>query len=316
MKAIVLMTRPHEAAVLTADGSFRVQPGEYRVGQTINIDEKIRATWYQWVAAIVIAVMLLGGSVGLWVNNNYVAYAEVEVGSIIYKLNRRNQVISVEAVDDVGTAIIDQVKGIRNLNEAVEKAVELTEATEIQVTAKDSSNRERLFNQLETAVKEANPTLSINRSEERLVLETVGVDDPGEQTIYEGKPEKDPTVATEPFNRNDMMPVDEMPVARNQTPVGQDQMPADQDEMPADDMSVVHDEPSKPSNGSKIDDENGISAADRDENNGDTSIRSDVHNRNPNMSDGNNGHSRDRNENSPDRNDSHDHAGGGPGGPR
>ena len=325
MKAIVLMTRPHEAAVLAMDGSFRVQPGEYRVGQTINIDEKIRATWYQWVAAIVIAVILLGGSVGLWVNNNYVAYAEVEVGSIIYKLNRRNQVISVEAVDEVGTAIIDQVKGIRNLTEAVEKAVELTEATEIQVTSKDSSNQERIFDHLEAAVKEANPTLSIHRSEERLVLEMVSMDDPGEQTMYEGGPEKDPNGEHSPFNENEERPAAENDVSADQIPV--------------DDMPVAQDEQSEPINGSKIGDENGFYAANGDANNGemhyddalssdafnddahngDASIRNDGLSRNQTI-DGNSSHSRDsghsrgRNESSLDRNDSH--VGGGPGGPR
>ena len=113
MKAVVLEVRDGEAAILTTDGAVRRVRGEYEVGQEFDWKAPARPSVLQWVAAVLVAALLLTGSAGLWINANYVAYAEVSLDvnpSITYTLNRRDRVLSVSAVNEDAEAIVEALQ--------------------------------------------------------------------------------------------------------------------------------------------------------------------------------------------------------------
>ena len=94
MKAVVLETREREAAVLVNDGTVRIVRGTYNVGDII--DYRLRPRFVQWIAAAVAMVVLVGGSATMWIDRNYVTYAEVSLDvnpSIVYSLNKRDRVL-------------------------------------------------------------------------------------------------------------------------------------------------------------------------------------------------------------------------------
>ena len=181
MKAVVMEVRGSEAAILMMDGTVRVVRGRYEVGQKINYVAPSRPSMLQWAAAILVAVLLLGGSAGLWVNENYIAYAEVslDVGPspIVYTLNRRNRVLSVRAVRDDGADIVEAMDGdglkFKPIGDAVERTVAVLEEKGYMgieaddyvlasVATDDERRRDALTEQVDAAMiraKESDPTL-------------------------------------------------------------------------------------------------------------------------------------------------------------
>ena len=170
MKAVVLETRDREAAVLVHDGTVRIVRGAYNVGDIV--DYRARPAIYQWIAAVVAMVVLVGGSVGLWIDRNYVTYAEVSLDvnpSIVYSLNKRDRVLDVRAANDDAEGIVAELEqdGIRfaPLYEAVEKTMTvldnqgyLDEATDdyvlLNVSADDGERQNRLSEAVEAAMAE------------------------------------------------------------------------------------------------------------------------------------------------------------------
>ena len=181
MKAVVMEVRGGEAAILMMDGTVRVVRGRYEVGQEIDYVVRERPTALQWVAAILVAALLLGGSIGLWVNNNYIAYAEVSLdvspSPIVYTLNRRNRVLSVRAANEGGAEIVEALggEGLRfaPIGDAVDRTVAVLEekgymsSAEVDyvlasVSADDEHRREALTKQVDDAMtraRESDPTL-------------------------------------------------------------------------------------------------------------------------------------------------------------
>ena len=170
MKAVVLETRGREAAVLAADGGVYIARGRYHVGETIDYRESKRPSARQWVAAAAAMVALLGASAGLWVDRNYVAYAEVSLDvnpSIVYTVNRRDRVLSVRAVNKDGEGIVESLEqdGIRfaTLTDAVDRTMALLEDEGyldeaqadyvlVNVSADDGDRQSRLTGEVEAAM--------------------------------------------------------------------------------------------------------------------------------------------------------------------
>lgn len=170
MKAVVLETRGREAAVLAMDGGVYIAHGRYRVGETIDYKEAKRPSARQWVAAAAAMVALLGTSAGLWVDRNYVAYAEVSLDvnpSIVYTINRRDRVLGVRAVNEDAKGIVESLEqdGIRfaTLNDAVDRTMALlendgyldeaqTDYVLVNVSADDDDRKTRLTGEVEEAM--------------------------------------------------------------------------------------------------------------------------------------------------------------------
>ena len=170
MKAVVLETRGNEAAVLVKDGTVRIVHGSYSVGDTIEYSEASRPLLRYWAAAAAAVVAAVGLSAGLWVDRNYITYAEVSLDvnpSIVYSINKRDRVLSVQAANEDAESIVEQLKeeSIRfiPLSEAVEKTMDaledegyLSEDTDdyvlINVSADDETRQDRLVDEVESAM--------------------------------------------------------------------------------------------------------------------------------------------------------------------
>lgn len=170
MKAVVLQRRGREAAVLVKDGTVRVVRGDYGVGDVIDYGEAARSSLRQWVAAAAAMAVLLTASAGLWIDRNYVAYAEVSLDvnpSIVYTLNKRDRVLGVRAVNADAEAIVEglQQGDIRfaELSDAVERTLALLDDAGyldaenedyvlVNVSADDEARQTRLTEQVESAM--------------------------------------------------------------------------------------------------------------------------------------------------------------------
>ena len=168
MKAVVLETRDREAAVLVNDGTVRIVRGVYNVGDIV--DYRLKPRFVQWIAAVAAMVVLVGGSAAMWIDRNYVTYAEVSLDvnpSIVYSLNKRDRVLDVRAVNDDAESIVTALEqeGVRftPLSEAVEKTMGILdnqgymdESTDdyvlINVSADDEDRQARLSDEVETAM--------------------------------------------------------------------------------------------------------------------------------------------------------------------
>ena len=173
MKAVVLQTRGREAAVLVGDGTVRVVRGRYQVGEVIDYARAVGPTLRQWAAAVAAMIALLGMSAGLWVDRNYIAYAEVSLDvnpSIVYTLNKRDRVLGVRAVNGDAQAVVERLEqsDIRfvALSDAVARTLDLLTddgyldaAVEdyvlVNVSADDENRQARLTEQVGTAMEAA-----------------------------------------------------------------------------------------------------------------------------------------------------------------
>ena len=170
MKAVVLETRGNEAAVLVEDGTVRIAHGSYSVGDTIEYNEVPRLRPRYWAAVAAVVIAAVGISAGLWVDRNYITYAEVSLDvnpSIVYSINKRDRVLSVQAANEDAEDVVEQLnqESIRftPLSEAVERTMDilegegyLSEETDdyvlINVSADDESRQNRLVDEVEDAM--------------------------------------------------------------------------------------------------------------------------------------------------------------------
>ena len=178
MKAVVLQTQGHEAAILVNDGTVRIAHGRFAVGDIIDYKSVVRRSLLRWAAAAAAMVMLTGISAGLWIDRNYVTYAEVSLDvnpSIVYSINKRDRVLGVRAANGDAQSIVAQLQGVRfsPLSEAVEKTMALLEDEGyldadtddyvlVNVSADDDTRQTRLTAEVETAMAttlEHNPTM-------------------------------------------------------------------------------------------------------------------------------------------------------------
>jgi len=169
MKAVVLETRNREAAVLANDGTVRIVQGVYAVGEII--DYRLRPRFVQWIAAAAAMVVLVCGSAAMWIDRNYVTYAEVSLDvnpSIVYSLNKRDRVLNVRAINDdaenIVTALEQEGVHFTPLSEALEKTMGILDnqgymddSTDdyvlINVSADDEGRQTRISDKIDTVMK-------------------------------------------------------------------------------------------------------------------------------------------------------------------
>ena len=170
MKAVVLEVRDGVAAVLREDGTVEKVRQACEVGDTIELEERGRITSFpkratRWAAAAAAAVVLVsGGSYGY---NNAYAYSYVTLDanpSIEYVLNRKNEVLSVSALNEDAESIVEELnaEGVRGaaLTEILEETAALLHRDEylsadgedcmlISVTSRGDRQRESLNDEIE-----------------------------------------------------------------------------------------------------------------------------------------------------------------------
>ena len=130
MKAVVVEIKNQYVAVLTDDGTIiKVKNKNYALGQVIqlnnespliSINKKI-ATFVASVAAIAV----LG--TGTWAYASPYSYINLDINpSIEFTLNRFNRVLKVEATNEDGNYIIEEINMAKLKNEKIEDALSTT----------------------------------------------------------------------------------------------------------------------------------------------------------------------------------------------
>lgn len=133
MKSVVVEIKGKFAAVLSDDGSIKkVKNRNYVIGQEIwpvQREEvmkmkKLHITKKLAVCAASAAIMLFSSGVGVWAYTTPYSYVSLDVNpSIEYTLNRFERVIKVEAVNDDGQTILNEVDISDLNNKSIEDAI-------------------------------------------------------------------------------------------------------------------------------------------------------------------------------------------------
>ncbi|MEA4986541.1 MAG: hypothetical protein VB095_00550, partial [Anaerovorax sp.] len=129
MKAVVTEIKDTFAAVLSDDGRIiKVKNNNYAIGQVITMKEtklKAKHKMIPWVAAV-FAVFTISG-VSAYAYYSPYSYVSLDVNpSIEYTLNRFDRVLDVEAVNDDGQDILEEI-GLTNIeNQTIEEAIQQT----------------------------------------------------------------------------------------------------------------------------------------------------------------------------------------------
>lgn len=134
MKAIVLEIKNGEAAVLREDGIVVTTRQKCRVGDTIEVDDRVKigsVKRFNRIARLAIAAMLViciaGGSLG-YMTASASSYVSVDAGetSLEFGVNRFGRVISVEGLDENSEAFAREIAAeVKNkkFDEAMNHAV-------------------------------------------------------------------------------------------------------------------------------------------------------------------------------------------------
>ena len=185
MKAVVLEIRDGVAAVLLEDKTIKHIRCDCEVGDTLEIEAAGRVTRFpkrmtRWAVAAAAAIVLIsGGSYGY---NNAYAYSYVTLDanpSIEYVLNRRNEVLSVSALNEDAVPIVEELNegGVRGatLTELLEETTELLYRAEyleadgddcllISVTSRGERQREALNTEIEAFDEKENPSVYVENA--------------------------------------------------------------------------------------------------------------------------------------------------------
>jgi hypothetical protein len=128
MKSVVVEIKNDIAAVLSDDGSIvKVKNKNYVIGQVIEMKtNKIHFSKKAAICVATLAIMLLGSGAGVWAYTSPYSYVSLDVNpSIEYTVNRFDRVIDVEAVNEDGQAILDQMDSSL-VNASLEDAIAQT----------------------------------------------------------------------------------------------------------------------------------------------------------------------------------------------
>ena len=130
MKAVVVEIKNQYVAVLTDDGSIiKVKNKNYALGQEILLNnEKFVISFNNKIATFVVsvaAIAVLG--TGTWAYASPYSYVNLDINpSIEFTLNRFNRVLKVEATNEDGNYIIEEINVNKLKNERIEDALSTT----------------------------------------------------------------------------------------------------------------------------------------------------------------------------------------------
>ncbi len=168
MKSVVLEIKGKFAAVLSDDGSIKkVKNKNYVIGQeiwSIQKEEdlkmmKLPITRKMALCASCAAIMLFGTGAGIWAYAAPYSYVSLDVNpSIEYTLNRLDRVIQVEAVNDDGQAILDELNMTDLKNKSIEDAILATVQQISDEGYFKESNPELMTATASEAVEDSNET--------------------------------------------------------------------------------------------------------------------------------------------------------------
>ena len=185
MKGVVLEIRDGVAAVLLEDKTVKHIRCDCEVGDTLEIEAAGRITQFpkrmtRWAVAAAAAIVLIsGGSYGY---NNAYAYSYVTLDanpSIEYVLNRRNEVLSVSALNEEAVPIVEELNegGVRGstLTELLEETTELLYRAEyleadgddcllISVTSRGERQRETLNKEIKAFDEKQSPSVYVENA--------------------------------------------------------------------------------------------------------------------------------------------------------
>ena len=112
MKAVIVDLCGSDAVALRDDGRFeKIKNKNYSIGQELTLQSPvIRFPKQAAVAASAAIVIAACGGMGTYTWSNPVSYVSLDINpSIAYSLNEFNRVISVNGMNDEGTAIVDAI---------------------------------------------------------------------------------------------------------------------------------------------------------------------------------------------------------------
>jgi ribosomal protein S8 len=127
MKAVIVEIKDGYAAVLTQDGGVsRIKNKNYAVGQEISINQNKK--YARWAATATASLAVLIGAPA-WAYMTPYSYVSIDVNpSVELTINRFNRVLEVNAVNDDGEKIVEQISleslKHRDVSEAVENVLE------------------------------------------------------------------------------------------------------------------------------------------------------------------------------------------------
>lgn len=137
MKATVLESSERRSVVLAEDGLFYSIEGSYQTGEIIEYTENADAGRYALrrkallrKAAAVVACLVLLISGAIYSYQNLMVYADVTLDGAMpvkYSLNRKNEVIRIEAVNEAGDALAEDMIENGMKGKTVETAIEYAE---------------------------------------------------------------------------------------------------------------------------------------------------------------------------------------------
>lgn len=268
MKAVVLEIKDGEAAVLKEDGTIVKVRRECAVGDTIELEEKTKVYKFSRtmrrlaIAAAAALVIMVGTGRYVYTTVEAAAYVTVDTDSSIeYVLNRRGQVISVNAYNEKGEKIKKKLeeKGLSRctITEAMEKTKEAQQELEgeaegsaaefvVSVTSDDENSREKIAAEVEKWLEENKPDDSETPakifegdSQDRDAAAREGkstgryleeAEKPEEVPAAETAPEAEPQEESMP-EQPDAQPQSEKPQPQ-EAPEDAQQMPEDVQQMP------------------------------------------------------------------------------------
>ncbi len=197
MKAIVIDLKNGFAAAFSDDGSIvKLKNKNYTIGQVIEVKEQSfvqankRKKWFTSALCAAALICVLG--TGVWAYSTPYSYVSLDVNpSVEYSVNRFQRVLTVNAVNDDGQEIIDEIDIEKLKNISIDDAIKSTvlqiaengyfaEDEEggivITTSGENAEDAQQLADQLQEQVEEAvEETVEETEKDKEITVEAISV---------------------------------------------------------------------------------------------------------------------------------------------